>query len=54
MFRQWQKRKNREESAASDFYEDYLPEEEDDSWRLFCEDGSPYGLDPEDFDSEED
>ena len=54
MFRQWQKRKNREESAASDFFEDYLPEEGDDSWRLFCEDGSPYGLDPEDFDSEED
>lgn len=27
---------------------------EDDSWRLFCEDGSEYGIDPYDYDSEED
>lgn len=26
----------------------------DDNWRIFCEDGSDYGLYPEDFDSEED
>ena len=25
----------------------------DDSWREDCEDGSEYGLDPEDYDSEE-
>lgn len=25
----------------------------DDSWRLFCEDGSEYGIDPYDYDSEE-
>lgn len=26
---------------------------QDDSWRIYCEDGSDYGLDPDDFDSEE-
>jgi len=26
----------------------------DDSWKIYCEDGSDYGLDPDDFDSEED
>lgn len=57
MFQQWKKRKDREDSCGnitdSDIYEDDIPEEKD-SWRLFCEDGSPYGPDPEDFDSEED
>lgn len=28
-------------------------EEQDDSWRDFCEDGSAYGLDPEDYETEE-
>lgn len=34
-------------SGSSDY------DDSDDSWKLFCEDGSEYGIDPDDFDTEE-
>lgn len=40
----------KEAASRSGFLDD---EEEDTSWRNFCEDGWKYGLDPEDYDTEE-
>lgn len=31
----------------------FLDQEEDNSWRSFCEDGSEFGIDPEDYEAEE-
>ena len=52
MYQKWLKRKEAKETGTAS-YAPSFDDEPDDSWRDFCEDGSEFGIDPYDYDTEE-
>ena len=52
MYQKWLKRKEAKETGTASYTLSF-DDEPDDSWRDFCEDGSEFGIDPYDYDTEE-